>query len=79
MPAIGKPFELHEIGRQRRCDIRLALDRMHRVVLAAKHEGGALDAMKLWLSPAGLANQCSATSGFPTVRLPMFGSRGVRI
>jgi hypothetical protein len=35
--------------------------------------------LKVWLSPSGLANQRSPTSGFPTVRLPMFGSRGVRV
>ena len=32
MPAIGKPFELHKMRRQRRCDIGLALDRVYRII-----------------------------------------------
>ena len=39
VPAIGEPFELHEMRRQRGCDIGLALDRVHRIVLAANARG----------------------------------------
>jgi hypothetical protein len=35
MPAIRKPLELHEVRGQRRCDIRLALDRVDGIVFAA--------------------------------------------
>ena len=53
--AIRKPFELHQMGRQRGCDIRLALDRMHRVVFAAHHQGWALNAMKVGEHVEGVA------------------------
>src|SRR5204862_5201249 len=45
--AIGKPLELHEMRRQGGCDIRLTFDRVHRVVLAAEHQGWALDPMQI--------------------------------
>src|SRR5215211_4606187 len=35
--------------------------------------------LKVWLSPSGFAEKCSPTAGFPTVRLPRFGSRRSRI
>src|SRR5262249_32728855 len=85
VPAIREPFELNEARRQRRCNISLALDWMHRIVFAAQHEGRTLNAieigdmLKVWLSPPGFANQRSPTSGFRTVRLPTSGSRGVRV
>lgn len=47
MPAIGKPFELNQMRRKRRRDVRLALDRMHRIVLTAEHQGRTLNAMKI--------------------------------
>jgi hypothetical protein len=47
VPAVRKSFELNEVRRQSRCNIGLALDRMHRIVLAAQHEGRALNAMEI--------------------------------
>src|SRR5258706_3142493 len=44
VPAIFKSFELHEMRRQRRCDIRLALDRVDRIVFAAEDERRTADA-----------------------------------
>ena len=47
MPAICEPFELSEMRRQRCCDIRLALDRMDRIVFTAEDESRTLDAVKI--------------------------------
>ena len=76
--AIGEPFELHEMRRQRSCQIGLAFDRVHRIVFAPDHQGWTPDPVSnLSLSPPGLANQCSATSGRLTARRAMSGSRGM--
>ena len=45
--AIRKSFELHEMRRQRGCDIRLAFDRVDRIVFAAEHEDRTPDAIKI--------------------------------
>jgi hypothetical protein len=55
VPAIFKSFELDEMRRERGCDVRLAFDRMDRVVLAAEHEGRTLDAMKIGEHIEGVA------------------------
>ena len=47
VPAIRKPFKPNEMRGQCGCDIRLALDRMNRIVLATEHEGRTLDAAKI--------------------------------
>jgi hypothetical protein len=46
VPAIRKSFELHEMRRERRRNVRLTFDRYHRIVLASEHEGRALDAVR---------------------------------
>ena len=86
VPAIGEPFELHEMRRQGGRDIGLAFDRVHRIVFTAEHQGRTLDAaqgrgnmLNVSLSPPGLANQCSATSGRLTARRAISGSRGMRV
>src|ERR1700694_1310621 len=47
VPAIGKSLELHQMRRERCRNIRLALDRVNRIVLSAEHEGRTLDAVKI--------------------------------
>src|ERR1700730_6981826 len=47
VPAICKPLELHDMRRQGGGDIRLALDRVNRIVFAAAHQGRALNAVEI--------------------------------
>ena len=50
--AIRESFELHEVRRQGSSDVGLAFDRV-RIVLAAEHQGQALDAAKVREHVAG--------------------------
>jgi hypothetical protein len=47
VPAIRKPFEPHQMLRQCRRDIRLALDWVNGIVLATEHQGRTLDAVEI--------------------------------
>jgi hypothetical protein len=47
VPAIRKPFELHQMLRQCRRDTRLALDWVNGIVLATEHQGRTLDAVEI--------------------------------
>ena len=65
MPAICKPFEADEMRRERRRDIRLALNRVYRVILAAEHEGRTLDAAQVrqHVERVALAARCWNSCG----------------
>src|SRR5580693_6691150 len=47
VPAIRKPFEPHQMLRQRRRDIRLALDWVNGIVLATEYQGRTSDAVEI--------------------------------
>jgi len=47
VPAIRKPFELHEARRQGGSDVGLAFDRVHRIVFTPDHQGRTPDPVKL--------------------------------
>ena len=47
VPAVGEPFEPHEVTRQGSREIRLAFDRVHRIVLTPDHQGRTPDPVKL--------------------------------
>ena len=83
MPAVGKPFELRKMPRQRRCDIGLALDRVYRIIFATEHEGRALDASKIGKHVERVAFAARfyerSTSDRITARRAISGSRGVRV
>jgi hypothetical protein len=47
VPAIRRPFELHEARWQRGSDVGLAFDRVHRIVFTPDHQGRTPDPVKL--------------------------------
>lgn len=83
VPAIWKPFELHEMRREPRRDIRLALYWVYRIIFATEHKGRTLDARKIrqHVRREALATRsCEPMQdlcGLTARRAPS-GSRGVR-
>ena len=70
MSAIVEPLELHQMGGKGGRNVGLALDRMHRIVLAAHHERRTLDAAEL-----GQQVEAEALAAWP--REPLHDGRPV--